>query len=141
MGEKNREAEEFLLGKAFEGAPESEKDIGGVETVVSAAVTTHEEEAEGSSEPQERDWNEEFRLRHEDPMFLVSQSHERNASRMQTKALLESDVPRKSSRKHEKKERKEKKHSKSHRSSRRRSRSPRSRKSRNDHVHRPHQNL
>lgn len=82
--EMNKEAESYLLGKSFEGV--SNDDLvgvgsGGVDTIVSSVVE-HEQPEE--YQEQEQDWNEEFRLRHEDPMFLVKSN---KASHLKTKAL------------------------------------------------------
>jgi hypothetical protein len=142
--DKRKEAEDYLLGKTYAGgvkeAPPSgdfvqEQNIKeGVDAVV-AGVTGAEDEKPAAfpqQEPSVADRNEAFRLRHEDPMFLVSMKRREQEEKVEkTKALYEKvvgpvdDEDSTKRRKREKKERKKerKRRREEHRRHRRRSRS------------------
>jgi hypothetical protein len=102
--DSERKAEEFLLGKEFvgDGATQGDFDNGdqdqGINTVLRqqeahAAVDQGDAAASSSAfanEPSVKDRNEDFRMRVEDPMFMVSQKqHEKEVRHDKTKALYE----------------------------------------------------
>jgi hypothetical protein len=96
--DQRKQDEEFLLGKAY--APEGVKggDFAvdevqdGVNAVIAGAAAAGPALAVHPSQagPSVADKNEAFRMRHEDPMFLVSKRHhEQQAKAEKTKALFE----------------------------------------------------
>jgi len=97
-----REAEEFLLGKEYvaEGTTVGDFDNGdqgqGINTVIKSQPVEETATAAGAgssafaNEPSVKDRNEDFRLRVEDPMFLVTQKQqEKEVKHDKTKALYE----------------------------------------------------
>ena len=152
-----KRAEEFLMGKEYvgEGATQGDFDDGdqkqGIHNVVAhaAAAQPEEQNDEWYNEPSVKDRNENFRLRVEDPMFLVSrQEQEKINKHQQTKALYErvvghvesdSDGGEDKGRRKEKKRHKKKRSKRDDdidRKSRRRRRHSRSRSNERRHKHR-----
>ena len=97
-----KKAEEFLLGKEYvgEGAVQGDFDDGdkkeGINNVVAQAAVQPEQNQQQQSqdnwlnEPSVKDRNENFRLRVEDPMFVVSQKErEKIQKHEKTKALYD----------------------------------------------------
>lgn len=96
-----RKAEEFLLGKEYvpEGVTHGDFDGGdqheGINNVLKQAEETHpvatslpEHHDEGPMEASVKDRNEDFRLRLEDPMFMVKkQQYEKETRHTETKNL------------------------------------------------------
>jgi len=90
--DKKREADEYLLGKAFVPAAKTEaKGAGGFNSVVASSTVAPKNEItiESDQKSEQKDWNEEFRLRYEDPMHLVQQQHEKKQSLQNKQALFE----------------------------------------------------
>lgn len=147
--EEERKNEEYLLGKEFQPSGKAAGDFddletGGVNSVVgNAKMPAKQQEQEEppvaleaavpdasaattsmSAEPSVADRNEAFRMRHEDPMYLVSQTQRQKQSQQDKKralyervvgptedakkpAAVESDEDRKKSKKERKRERKQ----------------------------------
>jgi hypothetical protein len=144
-----RKAEEFLLGKEFvgDGATQGDFDNGDQDQGINTVLKQQEEHAAQqdaaasssafANEPSVKDRNEDFRMRVEDPMFMVAQKQrEKEVRHDNTKALYERVVgyhehdkgdgkPNKEEdhvHKKEKKAKKEKKRHKKHKKSSKRNR-------------------
>lgn len=94
-----KRSEEYLLGKEFvpSGAPKGDLDLDqeqeGLNKVVSsaaapAAVSNTSLQAHGETEPTVKERNEAFRVRYEDPMFLVAQQTLEKERKLERKKQL-----------------------------------------------------
>ena len=93
-------AEEFLLGKEYvgEGATQGDFDEGDRDQGINSILKQTAEETSAFAldadpsryEPSVKDRNEDFRMRLEDPMFMVNKKqHEKESRHTETKALYE----------------------------------------------------